>query len=74
VNLTVVEPAAQGHLVLYAGDAAGPPRTSSINFPPAVTRANNAIVPLAANGGTVNVKNGSAGSVHLVLDVNGYLQ
>jgi hypothetical protein len=74
VNLTVVEPAAQGHLVLHAGDAAGPPRTSSINFPPAVTRANNAIVPLAANGGTVNVKNGSAGSVHLVLDVNGYLR
>ncbi len=74
VNLTVVEPAAQGHLVLYPGDAAGPPATSSLNFSPGVTRANNAIVPLATNGGTLNVKNGSAGSVHLVLDVNGYLQ
>ena len=74
VNLTVVQPAAQGYLILYPGDAAGPPPTSSINFTPGVTRANNAIVPLATNGGTVNVKNGSAGWVHLVLDVNGYVQ
>jgi hypothetical protein len=74
LNLTVVQPAAQGHLTLYPGDAAGPPPTSSVNFSPGVTRANNAIVPLAANGGTLNVKNGSAGAVHLVLDVNGFMQ
>jgi len=74
VNLTVVQPAAQGHLILYPGDAAGPPATSSLNFSPGVTRASNAIVPLAANGGTLNVKNGSAGAVHLVLDVNGFMQ
>jgi hypothetical protein len=36
-----------------------------------VTRANNAVVRLARDG-TINVKNGSAGSVHLVLDVNGF--
>ena len=47
---------------------------SNINFTPGVTRANNAIVLLATNGGTINVKNGSAGSVHFVLDVNGYFQ
>jgi hypothetical protein len=74
VNLTVTQPAAQGHLILYSGDAAGPPLTSSINFSAGQTRANNAIVRLATNGGTVNVKNGSAGSVHFVLDVNGYFQ
>jgi hypothetical protein len=74
VNLTVTQPAAQGHLILYPGDAAGPPLMSSINFTPGVTRANNAVVLLAANGGTINVMNGSAGSVHFVLDVNGYFQ
>jgi hypothetical protein len=41
---------------------------------PGVTRANNTIVPLATNGGTLTVKNGSAGAVHFVLDVNGYMQ
>jgi hypothetical protein len=74
VNLTVTQPAAQGHLTLYPGDAAGPPLASTIKFLPGVTRANNAIVPLATNGGTIKVKNGSAGTVHCVLDVNGYFQ
>ena len=74
VNLTVTQPAAQGHLTLYPGDAAGPPLVSNINFAPGVTRANNAVVPLATNGGTIYVKNGSAGAVHFVLDVNGYFQ
>jgi hypothetical protein len=74
VNLTAVQPAAQGHLILYPGDAAGPPLMSNINFAPGVTRANNAVVPLATNGGTINVKNGSSGAVHFVLDVNGYFQ
>jgi N-acetylneuraminic acid mutarotase len=73
-NVTAVETAAQGHLTVYAGDAASPPPTSSINFPPRVTRAGNAVVRLATNGGTINVKNGSAGAVDLVLDVNGYFQ
>jgi hypothetical protein len=74
VNVTVTQPAAQGHLILYRGDAAGPPLVSNINFTPGVTRANNAVVLLATNGGTISVKNGSAGAVHFVLDVNGYFQ
>jgi hypothetical protein len=71
VNLTVAQPAAQGYVTLYPGDAAGPPLVSNINFVAGQTRANNAVILLATNGGTINVKNGSAGSVHLVLDVNG---
>jgi hypothetical protein len=74
MNVTVVGASAPGHLTLYPGDAAGPPATSTINFSPGQTRANNAIVLLATNGGTINVRNGSAGGVHLVLDVNGYFQ
>ena len=73
VNLTAVGAAAAGNLTLYAGDAAGPPRASNINFTAGLTRANNAIVALATDGtGTIKVKNGSAGAVHFVLDVNGY--
>ena len=75
VNLTAVEAAAPGYLTLFPGDGAGPPLASNINFTPGVTRANNAVVPLATDGtGTINVKNGSAGAVHVVLDVNGYFQ
>jgi hypothetical protein len=46
---------------------------SNVNFSAAQTRGNNAIVFLATDGtGTIKVKNGSAGAVHVVLDVNGY--
>ena len=74
LSVTVTQPAAEGYLSLYPGDAAGPPLVSSINFTPGVTRANNAVVPLATNGGTINVNNASAGAVHFVLDVSGYFQ
>ncbi len=74
VNLTVTRPAAQGHLILYSGDAAGPPPVSNINFTPGVTRANNATILLATDGGTINVMNKSTGSVDLVLDVTAYFQ
>jgi N-acetylneuraminic acid mutarotase len=75
VNLTAVEAAAAGHLILYPGDAVSPPLVSNINFSPGLTRANNAVVPLATDGtGTIKVKNGSAGAVHFVLDVSGYFQ
>ncbi len=73
-NVTVVEAAAAGHLTLFPGDTASPPVTSTINFSPGQTRANNATLLLATNGGTINVKNGSTGSVHLLLDVTGYFQ
>jgi len=75
VNLTAVQAAAVGYLTLFPGDATGPPLASSLNFVAGQTRANNAIVSLAADGsGTIKVKNGSAGTVHFVLDVNGYFQ
>jgi uncharacterized repeat protein (TIGR01451 family) len=75
VNLTAVGAVALGHLTLFPGDIVDPPLVSSLNFVAGVTRANNAIVPLAADGsGAIKVKNGSAGSVHFVLDVNGYFE
>jgi hypothetical protein len=75
VNLTAVQATAPGHLTLFPGDATSSPLASSVNFAAGQTRAGNAIVPLAADGtGTIKVKNGSAGTVHFVLDVNGYFE
>jgi len=73
VNLTVTQPAAQGHLTLYP---AGPPvpTTSTINYGPGQTRANNAIVTLGPAGDVTVRCVQSSGTVHAILDVNGYFE
>lgn len=76
VNVTVTEPTAGGHVVLYAGGGALP-ATSTINFAAGQTRANNAVLPLASNGsGTLDARATMAAgaTVHLVLDVSGYFE
>ena len=74
VNLTVTGATAPGFVSLFPGDGI-PPATSNINFSTGQTRANNAVVLLATNGnGSIAVLNGAAGSVHFILDVNGYFQ
>jgi hypothetical protein len=73
-NVTVAEPAATGGLVLHPGDEATP-TASTISFAAGHTRANNAILPMSGDGsGTVNVVNQSSGTVHLIVDVNGYFR
>jgi Metallo-peptidase family M12/IPT/TIG domain len=74
VNLTVSGPAAAGFLKLFPGDGIAP-LASSLNFSAGQTRGNNAIVLLATSGsGVLAVQNGSTGSLHFILDVNGYFQ
>ncbi|MCM3875105.1 MAG: hypothetical protein NEA02_01665 [Thermoanaerobaculia bacterium] len=74
VNVTVTSPTAAGSLVFYPGDAAVP-NASTISFGPGQTRANNTILKMAENGSaTVGVFNSAPGSVHLIVDVNGYFQ
>ncbi len=73
VNLTVAEPASPGFLTLFPADAAILPPTSNINFVPGLTRANNALVQLSTSG-EIKVRNGSAGAVHFILDVNGWYE
>jgi Divergent InlB B-repeat domain/Interleukin-like EMT inducer len=73
-NLTVVGPTGGGYVVLFPGNA-NVPVTSTINFNATQTRANKAIVGLAADGsGTVGALAVIAGNgtTDLVLDVNGY--
>ena len=74
VNLTVTQPSAAGSLTLFPGNGA-PTGTSSINFAAGQTRANNAMLSLATDGtSSFGVQNNSAGTVHFILDVNGYFQ
>ena len=74
INATATQPNAQGHLVIFPAGAAIP-NSSIINFRPGQTRANNAIVALGA-GGALSVADGqpAGGTVHFILDVNGYFQ
>jgi hypothetical protein len=75
INVTVTQPTAAGDLRLLPGDQSILPLVSTINYSPGQTRANNAIAPLAFDGsGSLKVKTDSAGSVHLIVDVNGYFQ
>jgi hypothetical protein len=63
-----------GFLVLFPGSTAAP-GTSTINFTAGATRANNAVLPLGADGtlGVTPFVSGN-GTVHVILDVTGYFQ
>jgi hypothetical protein len=74
VNMTIVLPTNPGSLTLYPSDGLRPP-SSNINFTPGQVRANNAVVVLAYDGSSrLTVFNGSNGTTHFILDVNGYFQ
>jgi len=70
LNVTVTQPSVSGHLTLYPRDGLLP-LASTINFRAGQTRANNALAPLA--GGGLTIYSGQpSGTVHVILDVNGY--
>jgi hypothetical protein len=74
VNVTETQSASAGFLTLHAADqqAGG---TSTINYAPGNTLANNAYVRLSGEGsGSISVLNSSPGAVHFILDVTGYFQ
>jgi PKD-like domain len=73
-NAVVTQETAMGHLTIYPADKTQP-LSSTINFNAGQTRANNAILSLSSDGtGGVNIYNGSGGTTHVVIDVNGYFQ
>ncbi len=71
INVTVTGPSDFGHLVLFPAGGV-PPTTSTINFRPGQTRANNAIVTLGPAGDIVVRTGMASGSVQFILDVDGY--
>jgi predicted outer membrane repeat protein len=74
VNVTVTGPVAAGSLTLFPADLGTIPDTNNISFDAGRTRANNAMLGLAANGSGFYVTNASPGTVHFILDVNGYFR
>jgi uncharacterized repeat protein (TIGR01451 family) len=72
-NVTITGPTSPGHISLYPGGTTLP-LVSTMNFSPGQTRANNAIIVLGA-GGTLAVTSGQgSGTVHFILDTNGYFE
>jgi hypothetical protein len=76
VNFTVVGATGAGHVQAWPGDQP-PPSSSVINFAAGQTRANNMILPLAKDGSgsaAVQAVVVGGGTVHLIIDVNGYFE
>jgi hypothetical protein len=74
LNVTAVQPAQSGEIALYPGNGV-PTGTTTAAYDPGRTRANNIVVGLATDGaGTLGVQNLSQGTVHFIIDINGYYQ
>ena len=72
-NVTITAPSDAGALTLYPAGIPVP-GTSTINYRPGQTRANNAILTLGA-AGDFNIYCGQAsGTVHFIVDISGYFQ
>ncbi len=72
-NFTVVGPTGGGDLRIFPGDAALP-TVSTLNYRAGQVRANNAILLLGPDG-DISVRVDQAnGSVHFIIDVNGYFE
>jgi hypothetical protein len=73
LNVTVTQPSAAGNVRLFpAGIAA--PLVSTLNYAAGVTRANDAVAALGPSGDLVALASQASGTVHLILDVNGYFE
>ncbi|HEV7518964.1 MAG TPA: VCBS repeat-containing protein [Thermoanaerobaculia bacterium] len=73
LNITVVSPTGSG-FVSFSPNCQ-PPLVSTLNFSPGQTRTNNAILPVDGSGIlTASPSVSGAGTVHVVIDVNGYFQ
>jgi hypothetical protein len=72
-NLTVTQGATGGHITVYPG-ATAQPLVSSLNYHAGQTRANNAVVPLGTAGDITVVSGQPSGTVHFILDINGYFE
>lgn len=73
-NLTVTNATGAGHFVVYPAGTPQP-STSTLNFAPGQTRANNAVLTLGVSGQiTVFCTLPFGGTADLVLDVAGYFQ
>ncbi|MGH9368723.1 MAG: virginiamycin B lyase family protein [Thermoanaerobaculia bacterium] len=73
LNVTVTQPTAAGDLRLFPAGAFLP-LVSTINYRAGQTRANNAVVGLGGSGDLGVRCDQASGSVHMIVDVNGYFR
>jgi hypothetical protein len=73
LNIAVTGSTVAGNLRLHAGGTPVP-LISSINYTSGQTRSNNAVVPLSALGEIAAFVGQVSGTVHFILDVNGYFE
>ena len=73
LNVTVTGSTAPGHLTLFPAGGSLPP-SSTINYRSGQTRANNATVALGQGAGVSVACGQTSGTVHVILDVNGYFE
>jgi outer membrane protein assembly factor BamB len=72
LNVTVTSPATPGWVSAYP-DGSARPSTSNLNFSAGQTVPNLVIVPVGSNG-SIDLYNGSNGTVNLLADITGYYQ
>src|SRR5664279_5707454 len=70
LNVTVVSPQAAGYLTVWPSGI-GRTDTSNLNFQAGQNIPNTVIVPVGSDG-KIQLFNGSAGTVHVLVDVTGY--
>ena len=73
LNVTVTQATTAGNVRLFPGGTPSPP-TSNLNYSAGATRANNAIATLGSAGDLTALASQASGSIHLILDVNGYFE
>lgn len=73
VNVTVTQPTDAGHVTIYPSGIPLP-LTSTINYRPGQTRANNAVVQLGVGGAIDVTCSQLSGTAHFIIDVVGYFR
>jgi hypothetical protein len=73
LNVTVTQPTAAGSVQVYRAGLLQP-LLSTLSYTAAQTRANNAVVSLSAAGQVAVRCSQVTGSVHVIVDVNGYFE
>jgi uncharacterized repeat protein (TIGR01451 family) len=73
LNVAVTQPTAAGNVRLFPGGTPAP-LASTLNYRAGITRANNATAALGTAGDLTALASQASGSVHLILDVNGYFE
>jgi hypothetical protein len=72
-NFTITSPTNAGDLRVFPAGG-GLPLVSTLNWSAGQTRANNAVIALGPSADLTVHPDQPAGTVHLVIDVNGYFQ